>query len=380
MRTTCMNRMGHVACLAAWMVVGMILYPFAGQRVQAQESSADLTHAVLVIVDSIRITQDQLDAMALFFFKRQHPERPLETIRPDELETLANVSMRELIILALVESKARKENIRATATEVDQQAGYMGVTLEDIETREMGRRWVRGKIYFNKLMAKRGMGPVIIRPSDVRRFYNEHRNDLFVTQRDVRVRHIFLSTGLDPVLARKQAHMIHDMLSKQTSDKLENYFSEAAREFSQGRFRSHGGLLLISGDPEGWFPQHIEPRMPDGSAVFPASLNRGIRSLIRPGQLSDVIESETGFHILYLVDARGGQTIPFSDAQVMITRHLEDQAYQERMDNWLKRAITRSHVVWHDGTPYPPESILAPDGKVPDDLNVHDALAAQEAQ
>ena len=73
-------------------------------------------------------------------------------------------------------------------------------------------------------------------------------------------------------------------------------FALAAKEFSQGPTRDQGGDL-------DWFP-HIK-------GVLPEPLLHTAFSL-PPGQISDVLESELGIHILKVVERKPGEPSDFT--------------------------------------------------------------------
>ncbi len=321
----------------------------------AQENR--LLHAILVKVNGNRITQADLDEVAEYLFGKYFPGRPFNTIRREEVDELSGKAMQELIRINLILDEVEKRDI-----EIDderKQRFYRIMKIDPVTASRTLKRMADADAAFDKLMSLDGKSYTKPGPKEIRDFWNKNKDSLFITQRRVKVRHIFLNSQLgDPGVLKKQADMLRDNLDKTPLNERTTKFAKFAEEFSQGRFRSLGGLLLIGNDDEGWFNQDFPNRGRDADEIFPEAMVRAIRGLRNPGDMSDVVQSEKGFHLLYLEDAKGGEQIPFSKAQTYIEWNLTEIARRQYQYQWMKRKMETSVVTWNDGTAYPIDRIL----------------------
>jgi peptidyl-prolyl cis-trans isomerase C len=129
---------------------------------------------------------------------------------------------------------------------------------------------------------------------DVERFYQENK-DMFdkvlVRASEIMLRVPPQANDADKAQARTQ---LTDIRNKILANQLD--FAQAAKQYSHGITKEEGGDL-------DWFP-HIK-------GILPASILNAAFSM-QPGQISDVIESEAGMHLLKVTDRKPGEPSDFS--------------------------------------------------------------------
>lgn len=69
---------------------------------------------------------------------------------------------------------------------------------------------------------------------------------------------------------------------------------------------------------------------------------------LKPGQISGVIVSSYGFHILKLVDKRSATLLNFEQAESKIALRLQSQMQQEAFQNWLANAVRGAKIERND--------------------------------
>lgn len=130
-------------------------------------------------------------------------------------------------------------------------------------------------------------GDMKISAADVRSFYETYKDSLPQIPEQVTLSHIFI-VPKPSVTARNQAYS----LAKSILDSLKRGadFAELAKKYSQdpGSASSGGDLGLAK---RGQFVPEFE------HAVFD----------LKPGEISDIVETQFGFHIIQLIDRRGDQ-------------------------------------------------------------------------
>lgn len=150
-----------------------------------------------------------------------------------------------------------------------------------------------------------------ITPQDVQRYYetNEHQ---FSTPEQVRASHVLIRTGegIDEAAARNRAE---DVLAKARGGAD---FAALAKQHSQDESNSQTGGDLGPFGRGAMVPEFEE-------AAF----------ALEPGQISDVVQTPFGFHIIKLTEKQAGETRPLDQVRAQI----EDQLKWERAQQQAER-------------------------------------------
>ncbi len=172
-------------------------------------------------------------------------------------------------------------------------------------TRESFRKQVKRDLEAFQILNFKVRSRVKVSDDDVRNYYQTHQ-ELFAGDDQVRVRHIFLAVpakATEADSARVQAEA--ERVLKRLADGQD--FATLAREVSQGPSRDEGGDL-------GWLKRGtIQPE-----------LERAAFSL-KPGQVSGIVRTRTGLHILKVEDRRVGQPRPFDEVKDEIRDRLTNE-------------------------------------------------------
>ena len=158
----------------------------------------------------------------------------------------------------------------------------------------------------------------------------------------VRARHILVKT-------EEEAKQAQERLAKKES------FEDLARTLSQD-----SGTASKGGDL-GYFGR--EQMVPDFAKVAFA---------LKPGEVSGVVKTPFGYHIIQLVDRKKGQPFTYEQVKDQLRRRLVDERQNQRFQEWMKTLesgakITRDESLLPVGkqTPSAPDAPGAPatDGK-----------------
>jgi peptidyl-prolyl cis-trans isomerase SurA len=244
--------------------------------------------------------------------------------------------LRRLIDRQLQEQAAAQHGIAVTDAELRQ-------ALDDINTRnrfasddeltkalaaegltvEQYRRQLRVELLIAKLVNREVRGTVVLSPEEVQRYYQQHPDEFSLPER-VKLRQIFLAAPAaqaeDHAGKRARAQTIMEQLRSGAE------FDQLARRFSDGPEAKEGGQL-------GWFtPGSLMPEL--DRAAF----------ALQNGQVSELIESPLGWHILKLEEREGHRQESFDAIKEAVRSRLMEQRTQQRYEEWFLELRRNAYV------------------------------------
>lgn len=145
----------------------------------------------------------------------------------------------------------------------------------------------------------------------VREYYEKNKSR-WATAEERRASHILITAGKDGSAPEKAAarKMAEDLLRQLRAKPAD--FAKLAREKSKDP-----GSAAMGGDL-GWFGRSMMTK-PFEDAVF----------ALKQGQISDVVETEFGFHIIQLTGIKPAQAKPFEEVRPVIEAQMRKQAAQK---------------------------------------------------
>ncbi|MDA3870744.1 MAG: peptidylprolyl isomerase [Candidatus Marinimicrobia bacterium] len=221
-----------------------------------------------------------------------------------QYETLYNKSLRELINMDIIQLQAEVDSVyakeRDVKTTVDNQIeqyttqlgskekveAYFNMPLKKIKENLYER--VESSMIVQKMQANKFQDISVTRP-EVIQYYNEHKDSIPQIPERVDISHILIipkpSKSHNTETRKKLLQIKEDILNNKFS------FSDAAKEYSQdpGSANQGGNFGFI---PKGTFVKDFE------KAAFS----------LKEGEISDVVETEFGLHIIKLIEKRGENT------------------------------------------------------------------------
>ena len=150
---------------------------------------------------------------------------------------------------------------------------------------------------------------VAVSKAEVQAFY-EREQALMQRPEEIRVRHILIGRpeGADQETKRAEAEALLVRI------KAGEDFARLATLYSEGPSRTRGGDV-------GFFSA--------GSMV--ATFEKAAFALQQPGDVSEVVETKFGYHIIRLEERRGGDIAAFEDVAIQIHDHLRQIRGSERI-------------------------------------------------
>jgi len=168
------------------------------------------------------------------------------------------------------------------------------------------------KILVAKLIEVEGGKKTGVDEAEVKAFY-EARKDDFMTPLKLRASHIQVDTEAE---------------AKEISRKLKEGadFGQLAREYSKDPSKERGGDI-------GYFAKgQLMPEIED--ACFKLEV----------GQVSDIVKTQFGYHIVKLTDKKEPQAVELSEVKGTIEKELKDAAQRESFDGLVKNLKSKARV------------------------------------
>jgi len=182
------------------------------------------------------------------------------------------------------------------------QGGYSEASYrEELRRRLSAQKWIETRV----------LAAVAVDDDAISRFYEENKAK-FALPEQVRARHILRKLGAGSSDAERQAarELLEDIRRQVEAG---GDFAALAREHSEDGSAERGGDLGFFGP--GMMVKTFE------QAAFALS----------PGEISDIVETHFGLHLIQLLERKPGGLAPLADAAAQIRSYLFKQRYQRAL-------------------------------------------------
>lgn len=183
---------------------------------------------------------------------------------------------------------------------------------------------IRKDIVINNLVDKEVGSKIVVTDADAKKFYDENI-DKFKQGEMVRASHILC--GVDPKATaeeKKKAKEKAEALLKEIKGGKD--FAELAKKNSTCPSSKQGGDLGFFG--RGQMVPAFE------AAAF----------ALKPGQISDVVETQFGYHIIKVTDKKAASTVPFSDVKDKIKDYLKNLQRQKAVGEYIEQLKGKAKI------------------------------------
>ena len=203
--------------------------------------------------------------------------------------------------------------------QVDQMLAPMGLTRDDF------RNAIQRDLTIRKYVDEKITSSIVVADADIRAFYDQNP-DMFAGQDSVRVSHIILLSHEGDVEQSKKDRRAQ-MESIRTRAVSGENFAELARQYSQDNVAQQGGDL-------GYFPRGMMVK-PFEDAAF----------ALKKGQISDIVETQFGLHLIKCVDKKSARPVPFEEAKARIDMMLKQRQLSTELQNRLQKSRDAAIIV-----------------------------------
>jgi peptidyl-prolyl cis-trans isomerase C len=267
---------------------------------------------------------------ALLAQNPQGQNLPPELMKQAEETTLENLISAELLYQAgtkleikdldkQVEEKYRQSKSRfPSATDFEKALKSAGLTEKELT------EFTRKDIVINNLIQKEVAPKVVVSDEEAKKFYDENL-DRFKQPESVKASHILV--GVDPKATaeeKQKAKEKAEALLKKV--KAGEDFAALAKKESTCPSSAQGGDL-------GFFTKG-QMVAPFEKAAF------GLKT----GDVSDVVETQFGYHVIKVTDRKDGETTKFDEVKEKIKEYLKGQKMQKAVTAYIAELKTTEKV------------------------------------
>lgn len=312
------------------MLFGIILLSFAGvpfasgaqpvSKVVATVNGAKLTEAELYQEINIIMPMNQ-------DFHGKTSEEKMNKIKADAMKNLVDLELRA--------QDAEAKGIKIPAADFDVEYNKMVAKFKTKKalktayqdsgfTDKSFKRMIERKLLADKIRLAEVDGAVTVSPEKVKNHYTANVAK-YSKPEEFRASHIMVK--VDPSLSSEEK------LALKT--KAENLLKriKAGEKFEEIAINESDDLSKIKGGDLGYF--HAGQTQPE----FDEALLK-----LKVGEISDVVETLYGFHIIRLAERRAPRVIPFDEIQDRIKKDLVNAEKKQLLENWMDRLYKKAKI------------------------------------
>ncbi len=291
---------------------------------------AEVANKILAVVNDEVITNQELnDFLSPLYvqYEATYKGKELE----EKIAQAQKEMLNQLIDDKLILQEAKKENIIVSDNEIEEKIEELKqrftspeLFLAALEQQNLTLNKLEG-LYRDQLMIKELVNrqvrfKVAVDPLEITRYYQSHLEE-FKEPESVHLSNILIKTkDRQDSDAKSEAEGILKSL-KEGAD-----FAQLAKEHSQGQNAAQGG---------------------DMGFVFKGQLLKEVDEVIfklNPGEISGVVKTDLGYHILKVHEKRSEQVKPLTAVQAEINEALSKEKFEERFNEWIGKLKKHAYV------------------------------------
>jgi len=318
-----MNRLHRFLALSALLLIAA-----------TTPSWGEIVDRVIAVVNDDVITQYELENTVELILKRYGQDIP-----PGERDRIAAEARKALLDRLIADLLLRQEAKRLGITVRDEEVNLTiqeslnrrKMSVEDLQqalikegsSYEKYRESTRNDLIKMRIMQREIRPRVSVTNDEIGAFYQEHRDEY---EGKLRVRLLMIALPVpnnsSPAVKEEQRIKAQTVLQRIRAGEP---FEALANEFATGPARTGGDIGYVE---KGSMSPAIEE----------------VAFGLKPGEISDVIETPQGFYIIRALDRRGGGSLT-----VKATREdVEERIYREKMEKkfaeWMVEKRQKAHI------------------------------------
>lgn len=313
-------------CIAIPRLLRGLAIIFLSTIVLSSAAVAVVVDGVAIIVNKDAILVSQINEL-LMPLMQEYRTKYSGTELKKKMDELRQTVIEQAIDTRLILQVAKQKGITPSERDVDlriemvksrfpsEDAFLQGLAAKGITYREY-RDQVAEQVLVQETIKQVAGSGISVSENEIRDYYNAHLSE-FVTEPKVKLAQIFLKNPTDSTPERveelrQKAEQLHILLEDGMS------FAELARTYSEGPYREKDGIVGIVGHGE------ILPELED------------IAFGLNTGEVSPVIQTSYGFHILKSLESFPARKITLDEARPLIEDRISETKRSEKYEEWIK--------------------------------------------
>ena len=284
----------------------------------------------VAVVNGAVITRTDFDR-AVSFAK----QRALQTGKPVDDAQLNRGVLEQLIGTALLYQESKKEGIKVDQKAVDERLEQWkkqfpneeeykkAMSNANLSVPQMKQDITKG-MTIEKFIVERFVDKTTVPEKEIKAYY-ESRLNLFKQPEQVKASHILIKVDPKAKESEKEDALkkIRDIQKKQVKG---DDFAKLAKEYSQGPSNAKGGDL-------GYFKR---------GQMVPAFEEVAFK--LKPGEVSDIVKTRFGYHLIKVVDKKPESTIPYEEIKDRLGQYLKQEIVQKELKQLVEKLRKEAKV------------------------------------
>jgi len=295
----------------------------------------EIMDRIVAIVNGDSITLSELNG-TFEPYRKKIDEAYKGTDKETIIASNRQLLLKKMIDNILIDQEAKKSGITVTDNEVTETIKDMltrrKIKMEDLQselgkehsTMEAYRKEIKEHLLRMRLLKREVRSKITVSEEEIGDYYLKHR-EAYEGKEAVRIKQILILYPNNPdekikVNLRKQIDAIHKRLLNGEP------FEQLAVQYSQGPGAAAGGDIGF-----------IEK-----GTILPSVETVAFR--LKMDEISEVIESPVGFHIIKAIDKRGAGIKPINSVRDEIKAKIEEEKSDKKYDEWIQELRNKSLI------------------------------------
>ena len=252
-----------------------------------------------------------------------HAKNPGQDLPADQKAQLQKNIITQLVMEKVLLQKAKEVGIVIDEDQLNQRVEMAAKQRPDV-SEEQWRDFLTKNLIIQTLIQQEVVSKIEVSDEEVQKFYDEQKAQ-FQEPEQVQASHILIKVAPDAseeekVAAKEKIDKVL-ALAKEGQD-----FAELAKEYSEGPSKDNGGDL-------GFFPRGAMVK-PFEDAVF----------AMDEGEISDVVETQFGYHIIKLTGKKDAHEVPFDEVKDRLQQGLIQQKSNAEVMAWVENLKAQATI------------------------------------
>jgi peptidyl-prolyl cis-trans isomerase C len=310
---------------AACCLLGVITATAFGEKISAPKKAAVVNGTVITDADVDREMAALRQQLAV------QGKAPSE----DQLGAMEKTAVERLVNRELLYQASVSKGVKVDESTVEKRIGTIKERYKNDEeyhdalarmnlTEADVKSYIEKDATIEKFVDEQFLQKTSISEKETKDYY-EANPDAFKKPEQVRARHILIKVEPDATEAQKAA-ALGKMETVRKRLEQGGDFESLAKEFSECPSAARGGDL-------GYFQR--------GQMVKPFE---DVAFSMKPGETSDIVETQFGYHLIHVVDKQPESTVPYEEVKDKLANFMKEQLVRRQVSEFLEGERAKADV------------------------------------